>query len=381
MRWLVILLALVLSVPARADDMTLLGVGNRAAKPAAAYVGPGDIVSGATAFYSPRCYSAAVATGSTNVINYRRASDNSTQNGVCLTNGNFDSATAATFAGTDATASCTIASTTATCTGASSTPHVNSTVAGTGLTQPCIVASVGTFTGGAGTMTLELAGTTTSCGTVGSAETLTMTYGLFVTETYDQTGNTFHALQSTSGVQPQLLLTCATKTCIYYNSSNSQYLASSAAPGINLPLTWSAVSQVNNSSASEMFIITESGGSVGKNTSWMEFTPSTAAANAGMGVSSSNSATASTFTLHSIQGILPSTVSNASSMNVDGTITSGTSSTSGGNYSAINLGRNTNNTFYLNGYITDAGLWPVGFSTTQGNNMCHNQTYWGAFGC
>lgn len=44
----------------------------------AAYIGPGDIVSGATAWYGLRCYAAANASAA-QAINIRRASDNTTQ--------------------------------------------------------------------------------------------------------------------------------------------------------------------------------------------------------------------------------------------------------------------------------------------------------------
>jgi hypothetical protein len=64
----------------------------------AAYVGPGDLVSGATAWYGLRAYSAAVAaTGTQKAINIRRASDNATTDILILPNGNLDVVTAAAF--------------------------------------------------------------------------------------------------------------------------------------------------------------------------------------------------------------------------------------------------------------------------------------------
>ena len=63
-----------------------------------AYVGPGDIVSGATAWYGLRAYSAAVAaTGTQKAINIRRASDNTTKDILIRKSGNLDTPTAATF--------------------------------------------------------------------------------------------------------------------------------------------------------------------------------------------------------------------------------------------------------------------------------------------
>lgn len=67
---------------------------------AGAYVGAGDIVSGWTAWYGLRAYSAAVAaTGTQKAINVRRSSDNTTMDILILTNGKVDTATASTFIG------------------------------------------------------------------------------------------------------------------------------------------------------------------------------------------------------------------------------------------------------------------------------------------
>ena len=63
-----------------------------------AYVGPGDIVSGVTAWYGLRAYSAAVAaTGTQKAINIRRASDNTTKDILIRKSGNLDTPTASTF--------------------------------------------------------------------------------------------------------------------------------------------------------------------------------------------------------------------------------------------------------------------------------------------
>jgi len=63
---------------------------------AAAYTGPGDIVSGASAWYGLRCYNAAKA-GASQAINIRRASDNATQDIGLTASCNLDVATATTF--------------------------------------------------------------------------------------------------------------------------------------------------------------------------------------------------------------------------------------------------------------------------------------------
>jgi hypothetical protein len=61
----------------------------------ASYVGPGDIVSGATAWFGLRAYSN--ATIGANAIRIRRVSDNAEQNFVTLADGSLDVASIATF--------------------------------------------------------------------------------------------------------------------------------------------------------------------------------------------------------------------------------------------------------------------------------------------
>jgi Alpha-L-arabinofuranosidase B, catalytic len=63
----------------------------------ASYSGPGDVVTGATAFYGLRGYNKAYATGANHAINIRRASDSTTTDINILTNGNLDVATATSF--------------------------------------------------------------------------------------------------------------------------------------------------------------------------------------------------------------------------------------------------------------------------------------------
>jgi Alpha-L-arabinofuranosidase B, catalytic len=74
-----------------------------AAKPASGspptFRGPGDVLSGARAWYGLSAYSAAVAaTGTQKAVNVRRSSDNTTADILILTTGLLDIATATTFA-------------------------------------------------------------------------------------------------------------------------------------------------------------------------------------------------------------------------------------------------------------------------------------------
>src|SRR5665213_385939 len=59
------------------------------------YTGPGDVVGSATAWWGLRAYSAATIGG--NVVDIKRASDNTTQTFVSLTTGALDVASIATF--------------------------------------------------------------------------------------------------------------------------------------------------------------------------------------------------------------------------------------------------------------------------------------------
>ncbi len=231
-------------------NISLLGVGTPPSS-GPSYTGPIDIVGASSGCWALRGCSASWSTGSNNGVNVRRTSDNSTSDILILSNGNLDSATGATFAGTDATASCTVAGTTATCTGASSTPHVSSVVSGVGISPYCVVAAVGTFTGGAGTMTVQLYGTTTSCGTVSVAETLTMQYGLFVTKDYDQSGSGLDRTQSTSGTQPQLFLS-GDNALPAMCGNGTKEIENTTTTTINQPLTVSVVAkQIANPSSLE----------------------------------------------------------------------------------------------------------------------------------
>jgi hypothetical protein len=94
MRWFILLLAM--CSPALAQPVGMPFFGKKVAAPT--YVGPGDVVSGATAWYGLRAYNAAyVAGGPAQAINVRRQSDNATQDINVLATGALDTATAATF--------------------------------------------------------------------------------------------------------------------------------------------------------------------------------------------------------------------------------------------------------------------------------------------
>jgi hypothetical protein len=67
----------------------------------------------------------------------------------------------------------------------------------------------------------------------------------------------------------------------------------------------------------------------------------------------------------------------SSFMDIDGVAATPANVGSNSWASAATVLANVNGT-PLNGYITEAGLWNIGFSTGQATSMCHNQyLYWG----
>jgi hypothetical protein len=205
MRALFTLLWLALfAVPASAQFSPM--VQGKATSSCTGYTGYGDLITGWSAFYGLQGYSCAYAAPGTNPALSIRSANTGAPGPFTiniLANGSFDIATAVADAGTDAT--CTAASVTAgtgvAMSGCSSTPHVGSTIAGTVVTgsliNPAFIVSVGTFTGGAGVVTVQAAQTF-------SLTSVVLTYGMYVVTRYDQTGNGGNCTQSTSSMQSQL---------------------------------------------------------------------------------------------------------------------------------------------------------------------------------
>jgi hypothetical protein len=300
--------------------------------------------------------------------NYRRASDNATQNGIILSTGAADIATANTFAGTDATCTGTISSTTLTCASgtysAGGAPHAGSTLTGTGIMQPSYIVSCGTFTGGAGTCTLNAAQT------VSVGETITMQYGLYVTEWYDQTGNGNNQTQSTAGNQPYLIPSCNNGLpCLYYNYPSLGTNTNNGSISIaGEPWTYASV-HYSFSYASQVRFL--SGGTANR-TLIIE-----GSANA-WAVSNSYSYNFSMSDLawHSMQGSFDgaSSLAYVDGLNAFTTFSGG----SGVALSGFSIGYGPGVGNGWAGYISEVGIWPKLFSSTDAINLCHNDyLYWG----
>lgn len=350
----------------------------------ATYTGPGDVVSGASAWYGLRAYNAAYASPGTNLaVNLRRTSDNATCNFVIATSGEFGGTASAcaqggglslaSFATQDATCTGTISSTTLTCASASSTPHAGSTLTGTGITQPSFIVSCGTFTGGAGTCTLNAAQT------VSVGETITMTYGLYVAEVYDQSGANFcssapcHVVQATAGSQPQLLPSCiGTSLLPCINPIGSKFLVGTVS------VTDSFVSRTSVYNFSSLL-------STPAQTIIQTIGTNTTACGLGGGQTSGDinvqaagsftNIAASAATFYAIIGITVGSGSN--SININGSSTTGTA-TACTNSGDVALFSTSNGNRSASGYWGESGDWTATFNGTQISNMTSNQrTYWG----
>ena len=193
-----------------------------------------------TACYSLRACTASYAASGTNLaiqVNHQ-ASRVTTSNIKILTTGLLDVASLISFAGVDATCTSATASasTTVTLAGCSSTPIIGGVMTVTGTVssgtfpQPVIILSVGTFTGGGGTVTVLCPNCTASPPTFVTTG-VSLEDALYVQTVYDQSGNTTlcagsncNLVQATNGSQPWIVPICTTHgdPCIVsYNNGTS----------------------------------------------------------------------------------------------------------------------------------------------------------------
>lgn len=340
------------------------------------YTGPIDVVASPTALYSLRAGSAAIAAaGTQTLVNIRRASDNVACDFLPALNGGFGVTTAtcnsstqggvsySTFAPTDATASCTIAGTAVACTGASATLHVNDPITGVGITNPCVV----TVTNGSTTATASLAGTSTSCGTVSVAETVTFQVAGFVPTIYDQSGasgcggSPCDATQATAGNQPLFLPNCGNSLPCIFNNAGTQVLTNTTGFTHAQPNTASVVADRLSSASAQSLIGNGTSTLVGWGTA-------SQLRNFAGSVVTLGSVTDGIF--HSEQNLF----SGASSViYVDGT-SNVTSQGTNGFSGTIYIGNSGFGGNAFAGYFEEAGEWRSGFTGTNDKNMCTNQS-------
>jgi hypothetical protein len=330
------------------------------------YKGPGDIVSGAVEWYGLRAYTKAYAVSLGKAIRVHRDSDDTETDINVSADGSLNIASANAFAGTDATCTGTIASTTLSCTGASGTPHVFSTITGAGLTQPAFIISCGTFTAGTGTCTLNAAQT------VPVGETITMSWRLRVKYWYDQSGNGRDAQQpGSTGLMPQLLPTCVNgRPCLDWYNSCCYFAAGIVF--VPQPYTWSIVSvRTGNYTSLGMVVRNDNVANQPTLTYWIN--PNQISLQTG---ASSIEVNVSDNVWHSFQAIWNTS---SSSLNVDGTDNPVTLLNSvwdsGINQQYIGFAICCS---AMTARLGEAGLWPSSFSVGARKQMNRNQSsYWG----
>lgn len=177
------------------------------------YRGPGDLTSGWLAWWGLQGFShAVVATGTQNAITVRRASDNTTSNILILRTGLLDIATMAAFTPVDATGIGAITGTTLTFTGG----HIGDVVTG-GTVLP------GTYivSGSSPSWTVNQTQTVVSA-------TLTLTWGVFVTKWFDQSGAGKDVSNATSAQQAQIFTTggpAGGPSVLFTGSASQGYVA------------------------------------------------------------------------------------------------------------------------------------------------------------
>jgi hypothetical protein len=363
-------LGVTLSTP-RAGILTPILFGRHTAV-APSYTGPGDVVSGATAWWScVRAYDAAVASpGTNNACALRRSSDNGTCTVLLAASGLVDYTVGTPCSGATALAWMTrgtfsgaIASTTLTTTGDPCTATSGDQIIGVGITSPTTISSVSSCSAGAGSYVISASYTI-------SAETITDLIPTFVSTAYDQTaGNacssaSCNAVQATSAAQPNIYMDCidaGTLPCVMAFSGALLETAHNFAPNAAAQLSMSAVENRATGTGSFIFI-TELGPSnfIGTST-----------ANLWRGLSNGTtvfSFTATDAVFHAANMVLKAGTS-ADVINLDGTETTGTGTpgTTSGLIKIFTSNASTN-------YSGEAGLWDnVFFSPTQRTNECANQ--------
>lgn len=325
------------------------------------YIGPGDVVSGATVFWGLRAYNAQAAGTQAAAIEVQRASDNTTMVVHVLPWGALNIAAANTFAGTDATCTGSISGTALSVSSCTGTLHVNDTLTGAGIAQPSYITAIGTCASPPGTCTVN------ATQSVGS-ESITAQVSLSVPVIYDQTGHGFNATPSTTSavLLPSCLngLPCLTDGLVY-NSPAGDYTPST---GI---VSFEAI--FDRADSAQNGIDRMQGG----NNGILRFNSLAFTANAVFlgGPTLRLQATAADSAWHTAGAVLNTT---SSVVNVDGTETTGSvdTSTANGNLSMAAAGASGPGS---NDFWTESILWDnVVPTSTQRANLCHNgYQYWG----
>lgn len=366
-------LALTIAAPARAD-MLLLNVGGA---PGSSYVGPANAVTGATMCYAMRACSQATALAGANAIQVQNLSA-TLKNITVLSNGDIDSSTANSFAGTDGSCTATIAGTVLTITTcASGGVHPGDPISGAGITPPAFIVTNGTGSGGAGTYNIN------ATQTVSVAETITAQGVLVIKNVYEQLGAGPALLWNSTAPGDWFIPLCQNgKSCATNlgGAATAAVLTSTTNPALTLPISTAFVGQRNggNTGFSGMFHV-GSNSTGGANTFSLGWANTTNTGNYGHpgidGIGVSGMADALS---HSIQFVL----NGASSFAVaDGAKTSQSLGTGTINTGGMELFEDSSNNI-TTGYWEETVIYSnLAMSTGQWGASCNNQRlYWGTPG-
>lgn len=327
----------------------------RSRPPPSSYTGPGDIVSGALAWGGLFAYNAAKC-GASQCIRVRRASDNTESDIGITAAGALDIAAALTFAGTDATGTGAITGTALTFTGG----NVGDMVTG-GTT------AVGTYivSGSSPTWTVNISQTVVST-------TLTLTWSLFISKLYDQTGNANDFVQATAANQPRLITAGGPSSALPYilfgGFGGIQFLRLATSFASSQPFSASFVSyQTGNGSYQTVW----RGGSPISLQDYTDTIPAQIRSYAGAITSVSEA--------NSVWHSFNTTFNGASSsVNIDGSDNAASLGTSALNNSgSMTIGADESGAEFLIGRLGEIGWWPSGFSSGNRSAVSSNQhTRW-----
>ena len=191
----------------------------------------------------------------------------------------------------------------------------------------------------------------------------------FVTKWYDQSGNGFDVSQGTAATQPQISLASTPSGVPSVLFSGSQFLqVASGWVGVSQPQSLAAVAQISNITAG---FVAVSRGSATNDTPQMFLSGSNTVA---IQAPTQLAATASNAAFHSFIAVFSGA---GSSIDVDGTITSGNTGT---NFTTgtFTIASNTAGGSPLTGNICEVIGFNVGLTTTQQGSLRSSQkSYWG----
>jgi hypothetical protein len=215
---------------------------------------------------------------------------------------------------------------------------------------------------------------TASCGLTDVSATFCASTTCFVKTLYDQSGNGNDITQTTSASQPQLVYSCnGSLPCMTFDGTDDFWGPVTTTPAPANPLTASAVAMRNlagRGGTNYVFAIDVAGamGWLGDDQLFIDNVELTA--------------TATDAAWHALQSVYVAHDAGASTINVDGTETTGVIGFDVA-FPNLYIGIFADSVSGpLNGKISEFGFWNVQFTSTQQHDVCANQqSYWSTPAC